>query len=191
LAYYFSHQSDDQLVFLRTIIDQAVLEEVARWKMDDALYRHVEQLQQQLVVRINQAFVRLHLGVEVKAFNIEKSSPPRAVVAAFDEVLRSEMSKNTVIDQAYAYGSQRVNQAEGDAARLVAQARLQKSKFLSGLQADVFYFESMLKQYKQFPESTILTLSNKMVSEAVAKAGERFVLPSEADEVRILLNREK
>ena len=191
IAYFLSHQSDDNTMLLRTLVDQSVLEVVANWNMDEALYRKVEQLQQRLILTINQKFKYLNLGLEVKAFNIEKSTPPRAVVEAFDEVLRSEMNKNTVIDQAFAYGSQKVNQAEGDGSKLVAEARLNKSKLLSSLKADVFYFEALLKQYKQYPESTLLTIYNKVVSEAVAKAGERFVLPKKADEVRILLNREK
>ena len=191
LAYFLSHQIEDNTFFLQTLVDQAVLEVVANWKMDAALYRKVEQLQQRLILKINHKFNQLNLGLEVKALNIEKSTPPRAVVAAFDEVLRSEMNKNTVIDQAFAYGSQMVNQAEGEGAKLVAQAHLNMSKQLSALKADVFYFEALLKQYDVYPESTLLTIYNKVVSEAVAKAGERFVLPKKANEVRILLNREK
>ncbi|MCK5835325.1 MAG: protease modulator HflK, partial [Lentisphaeria bacterium] len=160
VAYFLSHKSVDNNVFLRTIVDQSVLEVVANWKMDEALYRKVEQLQQRLIVKVNRKFKELNLGLEVKAFNIEKSTPPRAVVEAFDEVLRSEMNKNTVIDQAFAYGSRKVNRAEGDGAKVVAQAKLSKSKLLSSLKADVFYFEALLKQYKQFPESTVLTIYN-------------------------------
>jgi len=191
IAYYLSHNLDDNTIFLRSIVDQSVLEVVASWKMDEALYRKVEELQQRLILKVNTKFKQLNLGLEVKSFNIEKSSPPRAVVKVFDEVLRSEMNKNTVIDEAFAYGSKKVNQAEGDAAKLISEAKVNKSKFLSSLNADMFYFEALLKQYQHYPESTLLTIYNKIVSEAVAKAGERFVLPKKAEEVRIHLNREK
>ena len=191
IAYYLSHAKGENEQILKSIMDAATLEVLANWKMDQALYSKVDQLQQALIERTNQKLFSLKLGVGVKAFYIEKSTPPRAVISAFDEVLVSEMNKDTIIDDAFSYASRTINIAEGNASKMVEQANLAKSKQLSSLKADVFYFESLLKEYQNYPESTLVTIYNKMISEALAKAGERFILPKGSDELRLLLNREK
>ncbi len=193
IKYEFSFETVGKERFLKNLMNNAVQSVLASWQVDDALYRNVEQLENQLQLAFATRLAKSDLGIEVGDFIVESKTAPRAVVSAFTNVLETELRKDTQINEARALAEVMMTDARGKAAKIIADASLYKTRTVSSLNADAEYFKAILRQYEENRQATILPLYSSVLGKVLANAGEKFILPvrdGKNSELRLRLSRE-
>lgn len=115
-------------------------------------------------------------GVAITAVNLGDVQPPTEVADAFADVVRAGQNKIQLENEAQKYRNQRVQQAEGEAARLVQEATGYKTQVVAEAQGEAARFVSVYEQYKDAKDVTrrrlfietmenVLSQSNKIVIE--------------------------
>ena len=115
-------------------------------------------------------------GILITGLKLEKADPPAEVLDAFEEVQRAEQDLARSINEADQYANQRRRLAEGEAAKVVEDAKGYKARVVLEAQGEAQRFLSVYEQYKNAKDVTrqrifletledILEKSNKVIIE--------------------------
>jgi regulator of protease activity HflC (stomatin/prohibitin superfamily) len=84
-------------------------------------------------------------------------------------------------------------EAESDASRIVADAKVYRIEIVSNIEAEQIYFKKILEEYKKNPKTVLISLYSDTISNLLESVKEKYILPESTDgshEVRIMLNPE-
>ena len=95
--------------------------------------------------------------------NIEDSSPPDQVQAAFDDVIKAREDEVRVRNEAETYANGLVPEARGEAQRMIQDAEAYKAQVIAEAQGDATRFDLLLSEYQKAPDVT----RNRLYLEAV------------------------
>jgi membrane protease subunit HflK len=160
--YLFAMNQPDQT--LKQAAESALRQVIGRSEMDTILSGQGTQLVQQTedalraILDGDKAHPELglgyHMGLQVKAVNFQKILPPPEVKEAFDDANNAGNNQQEVINKAIAYKAQVVPVAEGEAARVRAEAEGYKAAQIAIATGDAGRFAKIEEQYKAAPEVT-------------------------------------
>jgi len=131
--------------------------------MDDALTTGREEIAQLTKARLQEYLDRYHTGLEVVIVNIEDSSPPDQVQAAFDDVIKAREDEVRVRNEAETYANGLVPEARGQAQRMIQDAEAYQAQVIAEAQGDASRFSQLLSEYLKAPDVT----RNRLYLEAV------------------------
>ena len=131
--------------------------------MDDALTTGREQIAQMTKIRLQEYLDRYVTGLQVVIVNIEDSSPPDQVQAAFDDVIKAREDEVRVRNEAETYANGLVPEARGEAQRMIQDAEAYKAQVVAEAQGDATRFNLLLSEYQKAPDVT----RNRLYLEAV------------------------
>ena len=131
--------------------------------MDDALTTGREQIAQMTKIRLQEYLDRYVTGLQVVIVNIEDSSPPDQVQAAFDDVIKAREDEVRVRNEAETYANGLVPEARGEAQRMIQDAEAYKAQVIAEAQGDATRFDLLLSEYQKAPDVT----RNRLYLEAV------------------------
>ncbi len=110
--------------------------------MDDALTTGREVIAQDVKARLQRYLDKYNTGLEVVIVNIEDSSPPNQVQAAFDDVIKAREDDGLVPE------------ARGQAQRMLQDAEAYKEQVVSEAEGDATRFDLLLAEYQKAPDVT-------------------------------------
>jgi len=127
-------------------------------------------------------------GVEVVSVNITGAQVPEAVQQAQRDSVKAEADRERVIKEAQAYANGILPQAEGTAARQVAEAEASKSQIVQLATGDTSRFNQVLAAYEKAPNVTrermyietvesVLRSSRKVIIDSKGTNGNLLYLP--------------
>lgn len=122
--------------------------------MDDALTTGREEIAQLTKTRLQEYLDRYHTGLEVVIVNIEDSSPPDQVQAAFDDVIKAREDEVRVRNEAETYANGLVPEARGQAQRMIQDAEAYQAQVIAEAQGDASRFTQLLSEYQKAPDVT-------------------------------------
>ena len=122
--------------------------------MDDALTTGREVIAQDVKSRL-QRYLDIYItGLEVVIVNIEDSSPPNQVQAAFDDVIKAREDEVRARNEAETYANGLVPEARGQAQRMLQDAEAYKEQVVSEAEGDATRFDLLLAEYQKAPDVT-------------------------------------
>lgn len=151
-AYLFNLVNPDDTI--QQVASGALSDIIGTMKLDDALTTGREFLSSAVLERSRQVLKSYNAGLEVIAVTLRKVQAPDQVRAAFNDVNRADQDRSTYIQQAQAYASKVVPIAQGDAARILADATGYQQQVVLDAQANVARYQAVLKVYSTAPEVT-------------------------------------
>ncbi len=151
-AYLFNVVDPDNTI--KQVASGALSDVVGQMKLDEVLTTGREFLSSGVLERIKQILMNYHTGLSVMAVTLRKVQAPDQVREAFSDVNRADQDKATYIQQAQAYASKVVPLAQGQAARILADANAHQQQVVLTAQADIATFQALLNVYKTAPEVT-------------------------------------
>ena len=86
--------------------------------------------------------------------NIEDSSPPNQVQAAFDDVIKAREDEVRARNEAETYANGLVPEARGQAQRMLQDAEAYKEQVVSEAEGDATRFDLLLAEYQKAPDVT-------------------------------------
>jgi len=134
--------------------ESALRHEVGSAVMNDVLTEGRGVLGTMVQSRIQDYMDRYGTGITVTQVNIDETSPPDAVRAAFDDVIKAREDEVRFRNEADAYANQIVPEARGQAQRLLEEAEGYKQRVISQARGEASRFEQIYAAYKVAPEVT-------------------------------------
>jgi len=150
--YLFSMYQPDQT--LKQAAESALRQVIGTTDMDTILSGQGSQVAQQTEKELRATLDAYHIGLQVHKVNFQKVLPPSEVKAAFDDANNAGNNQQEVINKAIAYKAQVVPVAEGEAARVRAEAEGYKAAQIAIATGDAARFSKVEEQYRAAPEVT-------------------------------------
>lgn len=184
VAYCFAVQDVKEVI--RNELRHAVVRTSARYSVDRAWRTDLASFRDDIGVMTRKQCMDLNFGVKVDSVEVEVS-PPLQVVDAFDLVTGSDLVRNQLIDDARAYEVRTQNIAEGEKAKIEAEAETKKQAFLSDIRSQADTFSKILPQYLENPQ----VIRERMILESIfrilPKLDDKYVL-DESSDIRLWLS---
>ncbi|HET7624930.1 MAG TPA: protease modulator HflK [Verrucomicrobiae bacterium] len=189
VTYVFGFTNVTRLI--QDTLNTTLLATAAQFKVDDILTRNVSGFQDAVTRRVTQLLEKENLGIVVDHCTVQ-SIPPRYLKTAFDNVLRAEITRSKVLNDAKSYAFQVTSKAMADSRSITNDAETARARYVKEVNSHAANFEKILESpgYKENPQLFVQERLNDTLS-ALTNA-EKWVLPpvnGKSQEVRLLLNR--
>jgi membrane protease subunit HflK len=191
IRYVFSFVNASNAV--QSAQDNALLYVASRFKVDDILTRDIAGFQEAVRRRATQLVENQDLGVVVEQCVVQ-SSPPRQLKDAFANVLKAEVMRSKVLNEARSYENQITNKAGADAESLVNLAQSDRARLVRDMSAQAERFQEILPQYQDHPALFGQQRLTETLGRVLTNVQDKIFLAESPDgnrkELRLLLNRE-
>ena len=153
-------------MLIQSALDDAVLGEVASWRVEDVLVssraavpglgdvaaaRRGEALAAAVRARLGQRLSQLDLGIEVQQLSLVDTQPPAYTRAAFRQQIEAAQEFSSEMEKALAYQRRVVTEAEGNKSKIMAEASAYKTRVVATVRASASYFTKVLEEYRKNP----------------------------------------
>jgi membrane protease subunit HflK len=178
---------------IQHVLNNALLNTAARFKVDDILYGDVAGFQDAVEQRVSALADQERLGITVKQCNV-MSIPPRQLKSVFDQVTEARQNLNKVLDDAHSYENQATNSSAAQASAIISEARSAQARYVQSVQADAKAFSALLPNYELNPGLFRQQQLVQVMGQALTNVDFKTYLPTTANgkpiELRLMLNRE-
>ena len=191
IQYVFSFVNASNAV--QNALDNALLYAASRFKVDDILTRDIAGFQEAVRRHATQSAEKQDLGIVIEQCAVQ-SVPPRQLKDAFANVLRAEVMRSKVLNEARSSENQVTNKASADAESLINLAQSDRARLVSDMAAQAERFQEILPQYRDHPALFVQQRLTETLGRVLTNVQDKIFLAESADgkpkELRLLLNRE-
>jgi modulator of FtsH protease HflK len=174
-------------------LDESLIYAAAQFKVDDILTRDVAGFKEVVRKRTAELVERQNLGIVVEDCQLE-SRAPRQLKDAFDNVLKAEVTRNKVLDEAHIYENRTINRASADAQSRINSAESERARLVNDISSQADRFNDVLPKYRANPNLFVQQRLAETLSRVLTNVQDKIFLAEGPDgnqkELRLLLNRE-
>ena len=178
---------------VQTALDNALLHAASHFTVDDILYRDVLGFNEAVRRRVVQLVQQEDLGVVIEQCVVQ-SVPPRQCKEAFANVLRAEVNRSKVLNDARSYENQILSKAGADAASRVNLAESDRARLVNDVSSRADQFQQLLPQYRANPSLFAQQRLTETLGRVLTAAQDKFYVAQNPNglpkELRLLINRE-
>jgi membrane protease subunit HflK len=189
----YSFRLRDPSAILQRELDHAIVKCTARFPVDQALRTEIEALRDAVDGELRRRVDALGLGVRIERVDVLALLPPRQVAAAFSAVIEAEQERSGKISAARALATRTLNEAQGEAARLIAEGEAYKRRVVAEVGASADYFTKVYEQYQKNPDIIARTLLQDTLRRTLSNVDQKFLIHRNEhgqQELRLLLTPE-
>jgi modulator of FtsH protease HflK len=191
IRYVFSFVNASNAV--QNVLDNALLYAASRFEVDDILTRDITGFQEEVRRRTTQLVEHQDLAITIEQC-VVGSVPPRQLKDAFANVLKAEVTRSKVLNEARSSENQVTNKASADAGSLINLAESDRARRVSDMAAQAQRFLEILPQYQDHPALFAQQRLTETLGRVLTNAQDKIFLAESPDgnrkELRLLLNRE-
>lgn len=196
---------------VRNCLENSILKETAGWSVDDIMKRSRAEvmpeagstgseragarsyLSNAVQNRVEKMVAKMEVGVEIENATLTNVQPPRGTIQAFKRVNDAIQERDATLKEAQTYQNRVVNEAESSRAKVLAQARAYAQRVRASVEADKDYFLKVLDEYKDNPDTMLVSIYADTIRDVLKKVEERYVIHTREDgqqEIRLMITRE-
>jgi membrane protease subunit HflK len=179
---------------LQSMLDDALLYAASRFKVDDILTRDIFGFQDAVHQRAAELVGKRQLGVTIEQCVVEKTIPPRQLQQAFQSVLEAELGSRKLRDEALTYENQVTNRAVADAASRINLAQADRKRLVAEVAGWADEFQKVLPKYQENPDLFTQKLLTETLGRVFTNAQDKIFVAESSNgksrELRLQLNRE-
>ena len=139
---------------LEEATDSAVRHAIGSSKMDDVLTIGRDKIAVDVQNRLQKYLDAYQTGIVVSTVNVEKTQPPSAVQAAFDDVIKAREDEQRVQNEAQTYANTVVPEARGLAKRVFEESLAYRDRAIARAQGEAARFDALFIEYRKAPAVT-------------------------------------
>ncbi|MBP8029979.1 MAG: FtsH protease activity modulator HflK [Pseudomonadales bacterium] len=139
---------------LEEATDSAVRHAIGSSKMDDVLTVGRDKIAVDVQSRLQKYLDAYNTGIVVTTVNVEKTQPPGAVQAAFDDVIKAREDEQRVQNEAQTYANTVIPEARGLAKRVFEESLAYRDRAIARAQGEAERFNALLAEYRKAPDVT-------------------------------------
>ncbi|MDH2898998.1 MULTISPECIES: FtsH protease activity modulator HflK [Rahnella] len=151
-AYLFSVANPDDSLSQAT--DSALRGVIGKYTMDKILTEGRTTVRSDTQRVLEETIRPYKMGITIQDVNFQTARPPEEVKASFDNAIAAREREQQSIREAEAYANQIQPLANGEAQRLLEDAKAYKDRTVLEAQGEVARFSKLLPEYKAAPEIT-------------------------------------
>jgi membrane protease subunit HflK len=151
-AYLFSVTNANDS--LRQATDSALRGVIGKYTMDKILTEGRTIVRSDTQRVLEETIRPYKMGLTLLDVNFQAARPPEEVKAAFDDAIAARENEQQYIREAEAYANEVQPRANGQAQRLLEDARAYKARTVLEAQGEVARFTKLLPEYQSAPELT-------------------------------------
>lgn len=174
-------------------LDNSLILAASQFNVDDILTRDVAGFREAVRKHTAELVDRENLGVVVEDCQVE-SRPPRQLQDAFNDVLKAEVTRHKVLDEAQVYADQTTNRASADAQSHINAAQSDRARLVNDVSSQADRFNDILPKYRANPNLFLQQRLTETLARVLTNAQDKIFLAEGADgnskELRLMLNRE-
>jgi len=178
---------------VQSALDNALLATAAQFKVDDIIIRDVPGFKDAVKRRATELVERQNLGIVVEECQVQ-SKPPRQLQDAFNNVLKAELARQTVLTEAHSHEVEVLSRAAADAQSITNAAESERVRLVSDIQSQAARFKDLLPKFQQNPKLFMQQRLTETLARVLTNAQDKIFLRQDASgkqtELRLLLNRE-
>jgi membrane protease subunit HflK len=174
-AFVFNVAKPEETV--KAVAESAMREVVGRSQLQAIMTNGRGQVQAQTLVLAQHILDSYHAGVSVDSIQIQSANAPQPVAPAYQELNASMQDQVSARNEGQTYSNKVVNEAKGDAARIVNAAEGYRQEQILTAEGQAAAFNQVYEQYRRAPAvtrqrlyieamQTILSRSNKVIIDA-------------------------
>ncbi|RWR02867.1 cell division protein FtsH [[Pantoea] beijingensis] len=150
--YLFAVTSADDS--LRQATDSALRGVIGRSTMDRILTEGRTVVRSDTQRELEETVRPYDMGITLLDVNFQAARPPEEVKAAFDDAIAARENREQYVREAEAYANEVQPRANGQAQRILEEARAYKARTVLEAQGEVARFAKILPEYKAAPQIT-------------------------------------
>lgn len=195
ISYIKNVENEETLI--KSVVSNAVIDSVGNFSVDEVLRTRLERVSRLVRMEAQKSLDMLDSGISLNAVHINRSIPPIQVVQAFNDVIRAEQRKSSLVNEARRYNNRVINTAKGEASQILAQAETYKNNVVNEALADAKYIQELTQKFGQNSKELETYLSyfyQEKMEQILTELGGKFVLQTPSsekeNELRIILGKE-
>lgn len=139
---------------LEEATDSSVRHAIGSSKMDDVLTIGRDKIAADIQTRLQKYLDAYQTGIVVSTVNVEKTQPPSAVQAAFDDVIKAREDEQRVQNEAQTYANTVIPEARGLAKRVFEESLAYRDRAIARAQGEAARFDALFTEYRKAPAVT-------------------------------------
>ena len=139
---------------LRQATDSALRAVIGKYSMDKILTEGRTIIRTDTQKVLEETIKPYKMGITLLDVNFQTARPPEEVKAAFDDAIAARENEQQYIREAEAYANEVQPRANGQAQRILEDARAYKDRTVLEAQGEVGRFARLLPEYKASPQIT-------------------------------------
>lgn len=151
-SYLFSVTNADDS--LRQATDSALRGVIGKYTMDRILTEGRTVIRSDTQRDLEETTRPYNMGITLLDVNFQAARPPEEVKSAFDDAIAARENEQQYIREAEAYTNEVQPRANGQAQRILEEARAYRTRTILEAQGEVARFARILPEYKAAPEIT-------------------------------------
>ena len=160
---------------LEQAADSALRHVVGSSIMNDVLTEGRSEVAIEVQQRLQDYLNSYNTGIRLTTVNIEKTSPPPEVQAAFDDVNKAREDEERYRNQAETYANGIIPEARGQAKRVLDEASAYRDQVVAQAEGEAQRFEKLYGEYKKAPKVTRERLYIDAVQEVMSNSSKVMI----------------
>jgi membrane protease subunit HflK len=191
IGYVFNFVNASNAV--QSALDNSLLFAASRFRVDEVITRDIVGFTEVVRNRMTDLVQQQGLGIIIEQCTVQ-SIPPRQLTEAFANVLRAEVNRSRVLNDARSFENQVLSKASADVESRINAARSERARLVADVSSRADQFLQLLPQYQAHPQLFVQQRLTETMGRVMTNAQDKVLVPEGADgksrELRYLLNRE-
>ena len=172
--YIFGVASPD--IMLRSMAANTIIHCLAHMPIDEALTRGKQQIANFIHHELQQRLDESQCGLNVSFVELSDIKPPDRVEEYFSDVVKADIDKSKMINDAESYRNEKIPAAQADATRIIQEAGAYKSDVALRAEGNAARFEKLLKRVRREGGSSRTLLYLETMKDILAKVGKKHFI---------------
>ncbi len=178
---------------VQNAVDNALLWAAARFTVDQILTHDVIGFSDAVRSRLTTLVEQQNLGVVIEQCSVQ-SIPPRQLKDAFANVVKAEVTRGKVLNEARSFENQVLSRASADAESRINTAESARARYVAEVSSRAEQFRELLPEFQGKADLFVQQRLTETLGRVLTNVQDKIFLPETADgrarELRLLLNRE-
>jgi membrane protease subunit HflK len=191
ISYVFEFNNASNAV--QNALDNALLWAASRHTVDEMLTRDVIGFTESARRRMEALLAEHKLGIIVEQCTV-RTIPPRQLKDPFENVLKAEISRNKLLQEARSHENQVLSKASADAQGRINAAQAGRARLVAEIASRASQFDDLLPKYQANPQLFVEQRLADTVGRVLTNVNDKLFLTAgdgkASKELRLMLNRE-
>lgn len=160
----YLYNSEDPVSILKMLCQSYIRDTIGLYNVDDVITTGKSEIQASIKDKILNRLEKEDLGITLVNITIQDAEPPtKEVQEAFKAVETSKQEAETATNNANKYANEVLPAAEADADEILQQAEAYKTSRINDANGQASRFAQLFEEYSKFPEITRQRLFYEMI----------------------------
>lgn len=192
------YRINDPINFLFRVRDQGgtirdVAEAAMRFVVGDRSFHEVLQTERREIAEVMKDFMqetldKYNIGINIQLVQLKDVHPPGRVRDSFNEVNRAKQEQETAINEASQVYNREIYRADGEAKRVVQEARGYGIDRTNRAEGDAKLFTSVFKEYLKAKDVTRRRLYLETLEDVMSKVDKKYFIDKDLKGIVPFLN---